>query len=199
MIDLRETRHVGIVGNVGSGKTRFVYNLVEEALKSGEVDKVYVFGVRDKVWEELESEGSINLFSMEETIKGKLLDLSCIDTASKSLIVVDDIGHTLQLLPRDKRLGVISRLTDLLEDENVYSILTSYRPLETYYPSKLLEKADIRIAMELMYVSDYTTFLGSKEYRTHAKLPIHAGEAYIGNLKKGNLIWVNSSEEVRIR
>lgn len=199
MVDLEETKHIGVVGNAGSGKTRLIYKLVKDVIHSKKVDNIYVFGVRDKVWEDLESEGKIELYSMEETIKGKLLDLSCIDTSKKALVVVDDIGHTIQLLPRDKRLGVISRLEELLEDENVSSILTSYRPLESYYPAKLMNKSDLRIAMELMYVSDYTTFLGDKEYRTIGKLPAEAGEAYMKDVKKGNLFWVNSSKDVKVR
>lgn len=178
-MDLEQTRHVSIIGDTGYGKTRYVKRLVQHALESNPRLKVIVFGSRDESWKDLEHMGLITLYSMEETIKERLLMREYPKTKRETLVVVEDIWHVIQLLPEKEHEGVISMIHELLTRDNVSSIVTSLRPTGAYYPPIILELANTKIALRLEYEYDYEKFFGTQAYKNNNKLPTKRGESFI--------------------
>lgn len=178
-VDLEQTRHVSIIGDTGYGKTRYVKRLVQHALESNPRLKVIVFGSRDESWKDLEHMGLITLYSMEETIKERLLMREYPKTKRETLVVVEDIWHVIQLLPEKEHEGVISMIHELLTRDNVSSIVTSLRPTGAYYPPIILELANTKIALRLEYEYDYEKFFGTQAYKNNNKLPTKRGESFI--------------------
>lgn len=178
-MDLEQTRHVSIIGDTGYGKTRYVKRLVQHALESNPRLKVIVFGSRDESWKDLEHMGIITLYSMEETIKERLLMREYPKIKRETLVVVEDIWHVIQLLPEKEHEGVISMIHELLTRDNVSSIVTSLRPTGAYYPPIILELANTKIALRLEYEYDYEKFFGTQAYKNNNKLPTKRGESFI--------------------
>lgn len=198
-VDLEKTRHVSIIGDTGYGKTRYVKRLVQHALESNPRLKVIVFGSRDESWNDLEHMGLITLYSMEETIKERLLMREYPKTKGETLVVVEDIWHVIQLLPEKEHEGVISMLHELLTRDNVRSIVTSLRPTDIYYPPILLELANTKIALRLEYEYDYEKFFGTQAYKNNNKLPTKRGESFIKLDLTHDPKFIPNSQEIRLK
>ena len=199
LVDLEKARHLSILGDTGYGKTRYVRRIVDQVLEDEPETKVVVFGSRDESWKQLEHMGLITLYSMEDTIKGRLLAQEYPHTDNKTLVVVEDIWHTLQLLPSKEHNGVVEKLHELLTRQNVRSIVTSLRPIEVYYPREILELANVKIALRMEYDYDYDTFFGTQAYKDEGKLPEEVGQAFIQLHATHDPVYINNSQRVQIK
>lgn len=198
LVNLEETKHIAIIGEIGYGKTTYARDLVEQALKVNPALQVYVFGARGNQWEGLSTIDAVTLFSMEETIKQRLLEQTYLDKTKDTLVVVDDIGHTLQMLPMEEHMRVISGLHTLLTQENVTSIITSFRPIKGYYPKTILELANTRIALKLEHEADYVSFFGTKAYKDNPTFPEETGEAFIDTKTTKSPLYIKTVQEVEL-
>lgn len=198
-VDLEQTRHVSIIGDTGYGKTRYVKRLVQHALESNPDLEVIVFGSRDESWNDLEHIGLITLYSMEETIKERLLMREYPKTKGETLVVVEDIWHVIQLLPEKEHEGVIRMLHELLTRDNVRSIVTSLRPTDIYYPPIILELANTKIALRLEYEYDYEQFFGTQAYKNNNTLPTNRGESFIKLDLTHDPKFIPNSQEIRLK
>ena len=198
-VDLEQTRHVSIIGDTGYGKTRYVRKLVEQALEDNPELQVVVFGSRDESWNDLEHMGLITLYSMEETIKDRLLTQEYPRTDRETLVVVEDIWHVIQLLPEKEHEGVVTKLHELLTRSNVMSIVTSLRPTDIYYPPIILDLANTKIALRLEYEYDYDKFFGTQAYKNNNTLPTKRGEAFIKLDVTHEPLYIKNSQEVSLK
>ena len=199
LVDLEKTRHVSIIGDTGYGKTRYVRKLVQQALESNSELQVVVFGSRDESWEDLENIGLITLYSMEETIKDRLLTQEYPRTDRETLVVVEDIWHVIQLLPEKEHEGAVTKLHELLTRSNVMSIVTSLRPTDIYYPSIILDLANTKIALRLEYEYDYEKFFGTQAYKNNNTLPTKRGESFIKLGITHDPKFIPNSQEIRLK
>lgn len=199
LVDLEQTRNVSIIGDTGYGKTRYVKRLVQHALESNPDLEVIVFGSRDESWNDLEHIGLITLYSMEETIKERLLMREYPKTKGETLVVVEDIWHVIQLLPEKEHEGVIRMLHELLTRSNVRSIVTSLRPTDIYYPPIILELANTKIALRLEYEYDYEQFFGTQAYKNNNTLPTNRGESFIKLDLTHDPKFIPNSQEIRLK
>jgi len=200
LVELKDTRHIAIIGGVGLGKTTYARYLVGKALQEHDDLQVIVYGARDKKWEALEHLGFITLYSMEDTITGRLRDTETyLDTDKETLVVIDDISYTLHMLPSEEHEAVINRLHKLLTSENVFSIITSLRPLNGYYPKELLDLANTKIALNVENDFDYTSFFQSKAYKTNNECPQERGQAFIDTKTTRDPILIQSSRSITLK
>lgn len=199
LVDLDKTRHVSIIGDLGYGKTRYVRKLVEQALGDNPELQVVVFGSRDESWEELEHMGLITLYSMDETIKDRLLTKEYPKTDKETLVVIEDIWHVIQLLPEEEHEGVVERIHELITRPNVSSIVTSLRPIKIYYPKDILDLANTKIALRLEYGYDYETYFGTQAYKNNNTLPKERGEAFIKLDETYEPLYIKNPQEVILK
>lgn len=179
LVNLEKTKHISIIGDAGSGKTRYVNHLVAETILHNPNLKVVVFGSKDESWEKLADLGLITLYSMEETIKGDLLADDKLIPKEDTLVVIEGIWNIIQMLPRDKHESVVGNIHEILTRPNVHSIVTSFRPISVYYPKIILDLANTKVALKLVNESDYKLFFGTNAYKNNNRTPEKLGEAYI--------------------
>lgn len=202
LVNLEESRHISIIGSEGSGKTTYIRGLVEDALRAYPDLEVCIFGARDKKWEELAEDSRVAVYSFEGTLKDKLTRDEYPTSEKPTLIVLDDVDYTVQMLPREEREAVAKKLYKLLigeNSENTYSIVSSLRPLATYYPPELLELANTKIALRLEVGADYTTFFETKEYKATGDVPNAVSEAYIDTKNTNGAVFIESVEDIELK
>lgn len=199
LVNLKESKHIAVIGEIGFGKSNYARKLVEQALKENPELEVYVFGAREDKWKELSHMGLVRLYSMEETIQGGFEEMDGLDTTKDTLVVLDDIGHTIQMLPPSEHSSIVANLHKVLTEENVFSIVTSFRPLAGYYPKEILDLSNTKIALVLEHESDYATFFESKAYKNNPEKLNNPGEAYIDTKTTKEAVYIESVKEVELK